>query len=880
MKLPLFTRLLLMIGGRLVPSQHRQDWSREWESELYELSSRPGNVTKTIRRSILCIPDAIAYRRHLPTQPEIQRTSLMDSLIEDIRFATRIFRREKLSTAILLLTLAIGIGANTVVYTLLNSIVISPLPFAQSEQLVSVWPAALRSISKRFYEQTREATTSYEALAVWTESDAKLIKDGRAQIVFGPIASAGFFDVLGARPALGRLFQEGDDRPGERVVVVTHEFWQTALGGASDVIGQTLNLDANDHTIIGVIEPGFDLLQPGARVVTPAIINPATSNYSANYLDMIGRLRPGVSVSEANVELIAHVSRLREEMGRPDTWGQTASVVSLHEFLVGNVRPTLFLLTGAVALTLLIVLANVANLLLARAMSRQTELAVRYAMGARPTRVVRQLITESVLLSLIGGALGVALAFASMRMIVASMPADTPRLSSIGIDPVVIGFALLLTIGIGLALGVAPAFFSRRSDMRAGLTQSSARSGTSKTSLIVRSSLVSVEVALAVTLTSSAGLLIRSFWETARVDPGFEAVGLSYAGVIPDDNRVATAPDLDEYYRLLKQQFNELPGVEATFIHAVPVSNSGWSMSVWATENPPGEGERPSFPNFRPVDHEYFALAGIDVIAGRTFTRDDELTDEGLVVVNQSAATSLFGSEANALGNTVQVPFISDGPLRVIGIVEDVKIRGTRAAAPSVVYHPFTRATAGLLGFGVNRRWLMLRSRQPFEQLRPTLEATLTRHDPLSNFGGNGSMEQVISDSLKQERLLMYVLIAFAAVAATLGAVGIFGVMGYAVKQRSRELSIRAALGAASNKLVGSVVLAGLKLTLAGAIAGVGVAYALSQYLTEHLFQTERFDPAVYAVTLVLLITAGLLAAWIPAQRAGNADPMDVLRTD
>jgi putative ABC transport system permease protein len=884
-------RRLIAGAALLVPRDQRDRWRREWNAEVVcwwrRAQGRRGSRGRLLKRALLSVGDAVVFRR-LTVQEERRRRELlpsereeaiMESFVQDLRFGLRSFAKKPALTLLVLLTLALGIGGNTAIFSLLHGIVLAPLPFPEGERMVQVWPTRDRGMSKKILERLQREATSYAWLASWSEGAFKLRLEDRAQLVHGPMVSAQYFQVLGAQPALGRLFEAGDDRRGPRHAVLSYPFWQAQYGGDPEILGKTLELTEEQYTIVGVAEPGLDLLRLPFDVALTHIIEADQEDYSANYMDVIGRLKPGVTVAAADAELRALALRWTQEDGITEEWAASASVISYQDFLVGDVKPTLYLLLGAVGFILLIVVANVANLLLARALSREQEIAVRSALGASGRRLARQLVTETTLLALLGGGLGLGVAGLALRGLKTLLPQDIPRLAQIDLAPEVLVFSCGLALLTGLVVGLVPAFSASRHEVRAGLG-SGGQQTVSRSRRRLRSSLVVAEVTLAVVLLVGAGVLMRSFWNTVHQDPGFEAQGLYRFTVLPGAARWQTPEALEGYFQRLRAALEAVPGVEGVAtVHAVPVVNGGWVMGTYPVESPPAEGEIPPLARWRPVSPEYFRLAAIDLLAGRPFSDLDTLEAEPVVILNRTAANFYFGQE-DPLGQRMRIGFEGDQEMRVVGVVEDVRILGLRESAPLAAYRPYPQASAALHRIQVHDRSMMVRSTLPPERLDGPLRAAVTAFDPLANVLHLESMEQALATSLRQPRVVMLLLAVFAAVALLLGAVGIYGVMGYTVGERTREMGIRLALGAPVVAVLGTVMAGGLRLIVLGLVLGSGLALLLTRFLASQLFEVSPTDPLSLGAAAAVLLTVALIAIYLPARRAGKVDPVEVLRAE
>ncbi len=868
---------ILTLVARLLPEDERDDWSREWNSELnfwWQNSGKDFAANRNvIRRSCLSILDVVAIRRLHPARTgTTMNIPMIEKITDDLRYSFRSLGRQPTLALAVLAILAVGIAANTVVFSIVQNVVLAPLPFPEPDDIVQVWPDRSRSLSKNTLVELQEQSTSYRSLAAWTESDFKLRKDGSAALIYGPEATAGFFEVLGLRPALGRLFQDGDDQPGANVVVLSHEFWTQEFGGDSSVVGNTINLNGIERVVVGVVEPGTDLLQKNAQVVVPSYLNQSAG---ANYLDIIGRLDDGVILDQARREFVGLVNGWGERDGRSPEWTVSANVTRLFDFIVGNIRTTLGLLMGAVSVTLLILVANVSSLLLARALARDKETAMRHALGAPVGRIMQMQITETALLAVVGGIVGVGIAGFALDMIGPAIADFMPRTIDVGLQGSVLAFAGTLIVIVGAAASLGPVLLTQKKSLGHVMHRGTAGRNGGR----AQSFLVVAEVAAAAALVAGSSLLVKSMARTMDVDPGFEANALTYVSVDVGPDQWERPADLEDYYRRLTSRLEAIPGViGAATIHAVPVLNSGWSMSLYPEGARPPAGTQPNFANWRPVTHNYFELSGMTFLSGSGFTEEMTQGSEPVAILNQAASQALFGNRS-PVGELVMFPFdAGQQALRVIGVVADVRIRGLRSAAPMTIYRPFPQSTPALHRIGVHDRTIMIESQLPVSTLRLAIESALREHDPMANVARAQSMTNVIADSVAEQRMVAILMTGFAIVGLSLGALGIYGIMAFSVGQRIREISIRLALGAEGKTLAVRIVRQGLTLAIMGVMIGSGIAVYLSRFLTAQLYEVNRFDPASYLAAAGVLLSAAAISSFLPALRAARTDPMEVLK--
>jgi predicted permease len=802
----------------------------------------------------------------------------MSQLAQDLRLALRMVARQPGFAAVAVVTLALGIGATTTVFSLVYGIAWQPLPFEQPERIVRLWPEG--RYTKEQFLWIQEESRSYESLMGWYPRGYVVREDEHAVILDGPAVTADFFDVLRGRAALGRPLREGDDRRGSDGIVISHRLWQSRFGGDPTAIGAALVVDDARRTIVGVMPETFDFLQRSADVAVPTYMDAEESDFTGwTILRAVGRLAPGVTTAEAQAELRALMAAWREERGQPADWGADATVVPLRESIVGAMRPTLRLLLGGVGLLLLIAAVNVSNLLLGRALKRLPEISLRAALGASSGRLVRLFLTESTLFALAGGLLGFLLTLFGLRGIVSILPSDTPRLDQVQPSLEVLGFAILVALATGWLAGLVPALQSRRASVQLGSGKPTPSAGRRR----LRSALVVTQVALAVGLLIGAGHLVESLRRILAEDPGIETRGLMVLHLGSERGFVETPAEAQAYYERMRERLLAVPGIEsvATVLRA-PFYDGGWSLGVYPTGRSPAEGVTPPLAYWRPVDPEYFETAGIRLLEGRGFDRRLDLEDsEPVVILTKTTARALF-PEGGAVGRKVSFAYDTPLDLTVAGVVGDVKLDGLTRPAPFVVYRPFSQALVTLLQ-EMDAWWRMIvlrTSLPPDAQLYgPVLDAVrdVDTSAPIHRFLPLGD---VIGDSLAYNRVTTMALALSALTALLLGAIGLYGVMSYTVSQQLREMGIRVALGASSRRMLGGVLASALEISGLGILAGSLLALGLNRFLASLVFGISTAEPSVFVTVAVVLVAAALLATLIPARRAGRVDPIQVLKEE
>ncbi len=819
--------------------------------------------------------------------------------MNDLRYAVRQLFKEPRFTIVAVLALAIGIGANTAIFSVVNAVLLKPLPFPQPEQLVAVGVVnaktnhvsadGLGSMSYPDFYDLRTQNKSFANVAVYHAQNFALAGESAAQSVSGQRVSSDFFDVLGIRPILGRTFHREEETagggPGGLTVILSHAFWQRQFKGEKSILGTRVTLDRQPYTVIGVMPAGFQFpieSDPVDIYVTSAIDatsptgdKPETEQRGNHSLQGVGRLKPGVTVAQATAEVRTIAAALQKQYPESNT-NFGLAVVPLREDLVGDVSRGLYVLFGAVACVLLIAGANVANLLLARATVRAKEIALRSALGASRGRIVRQLLTESVLLAALGGLLGLLIAVWGTDLLISLVPENIPRSSGIRLDGVVLGFTLLVSLGTGILFGLAPALQMSHLDLRGALNDSARGTGSGGSARHrLRNALVIAEVALALVLLTGAGLLLQSFARLSRVNPGVQPERLLTARIGLPDAAYPKPENVIAFYDQLLPRLQALPGViSASTVMPMPLSGSNITTSFNIEERPAPKGRQPDSP-VRLASDDYFQTVGIALRRGRLFNATDQLKSKQVIIINERFAEKFFPGE-DPIGKRIQ-PGMSlsddDGPMReIIGIVSNVKHRSLRNDFTPEMYLPITQMP-------MNSAYLMVRtSTSDPAMLTAAMRSAVARVDvgiPLTRVR---LFEDYLSKSLARPRFNAFLLLIFAGVALVLTAIGIYGVMAYSVAQRRQEIGIRMALGAQKGDVLRLVVGGGMRLTALGVVIGLSAALALTRLLGNLLFGVTPFDGPTLGGVALLLGAIALLACWLPARRAAGVNPLVALR--
>jgi putative ABC transport system permease protein len=813
----------------------------------------------------------------------IQRLIMKGTFLQDLRFASRSFLRAPRFTVPAVLALALGIGATSAIFSVVRGVLLEPLPYQDPDRVVSIWEANIprnrtrNVIGPANFLAWLERNRSFQHLGMTGPARLTILLDGQPYEVAGVLASSEVFKALGTQPLLGRTFDANEDlRDSNDVLIVSYEFWQARLGGRPDILGTTLNANGRLRTIIGVMPPRFTIEGQNADFYatygwTLEALRNAPGRGSSH---AIARLREGVTVAQAQDEMRALAAQLEKEEPRRNT-GWSVSVVPVHELTTEVIRPALLVLSGAVLLVLLVACVNVANLLLARSTVRQRELGLRTALGAGRGRLLRQMLTESLLLGLTGGATGLLLAVAFHRGLLAlvanRMP--VPRLDQVTLDATVVAFTMLLALGTGLVFGLMPALLATATASDA--LREGGRHGGGPRSRRMLGALVAAEIALSLVLLTGAGLLVRSFLRLQNIDPGFRSEGLLTARVSLSAARYPESADASRFFREALEKVEQLPGVQsAAGISFLPLAGPGMATSFYRIDQPkPAEGEFP-ITEVRPVTPNYFRTMAVPQLAGRDFTAADTADAPLVAVVSEGLVRRVYPGD-NPLGKRLHVAIgRSEGmEVEVVGVVGDVKFASLDAETRPAVYLPLPQLSIGMMTFVVRTELEPL-------ALANSMGAAVRSIDPELPLADVRTMDTVVSNTLARARTVSVLLTAFALIALTLAAVGVYGVMAYSVSQRTQEIGVRMALGATVESVFRLVLGQAMKLVAIGLAAGLVAAALLTRLLDTLLFETEPLDPATFALTALVLMLVATLASYVPARRGTRIQPTEALRAE
>jgi len=802
------------------------------------------------------------------------RRDLMDDLVQDVRYALRSLRRAPAFALVAIATLALGVGANTAMFSIVDAVVVRSLPFPRADRLVSVTGSVLAEATR-----VRELSRSYSDVAVYRPLSVGISGDAEAERIEGATVSANVFSTLGVSMASGRAFSPEENSPGRsNVVILSDGLWRRRFAGNRAVIGQRLMIEGAPYTIVGIAPSEFSFPSRTTQLWIPIIMPPSRSGafWGDGGYRTVARLRDGIAPAAAQHELRTLFKQIRHENPLWDPgpkYGVDATVTPLQDKLVGSARTVLWLLFGVVGVVLLIACANVANLLLVRATARQREVAVRMALGGGRSRIIRQLLTESVVLALLGGVAGIAVAAGSIRALVGVLPSDIPRVATIGLDFRVLGFTALLVVTTGIVFGLIPAIRSSGTDMQRAM-RNGAR-GSSGTNRRLASLLVCGEIGAASLLLIAALLLVRSMWALQGIDPGFRTTSIVTARVTPPSTRFAGAnasavvPFVDELLRRVRG----IPGVTAASVASdVPLSNGIYGLAIRVE----GQFENikaslPMVDHYQIVTPDYFTTIGIPLVAGRFFGEDDEVGAPDVALVSESFARH-YWPNGDAIGKRVGYPWESPW-VTIVGIVRDAKVDSLTGTSEEVFYRPFRQSPVTAMS-------LVIRSNGDVGALANALRSTIAQLDRSTPVSDVATMRSVIDRSAARQRFTMLLLSLFAGIALVLGVIGIYGVMSYAVAQRTREIGVRMALGASPGDARQMVLREALVLALAGIAVGLVAAALSTHVLGGLLYGISATDPVTFASVPLAITIVSLIASYLPAHRATRVDPTTALRAD
>ena len=864
-------------------------------SDFYEQHVKNGATDAEARRAVMQelsesrLLGQELSRLHKPVQQEpvvlgTQRSmNVVGDLWQDLRFGLRMLVKNPGFTIVAVFALALGIGANSAIFSVVNTILFRPLPYKDPDRLVMVWedrsargfPRDTPAVAN--YIDWRDQNQVFEGMSAMANQSFNLTGVGDPERIDGRLVSANLFSILGVEPMLGRAFAPDEDRPGQNsVVILSHSLWQRRFSSDRSIVGKSIVLNGANVQVIGVMPASFQFPTRDDEIWAPiAFTSQQLVNRGSHYLEVVARMKPQLSLDQVRAEMSTIAVRMQQQ--NPNTNNQVGvAIVPLHEQVVGDIKPALMVLLGAVGFVLLIACANVANLLLARAAVRQKEIVIRVALGANRFRLIRQVLTESLLLAAVGGIVGLVLSLVGVNLLKSFIPSNISQAQAISIDGKVLLFTLIVSLLTGLIFGLVPAIQASTINLNETLKEGGRDSGAGARGNRVLSLLVITEVAVSLILLVGAGLLINSFLRLRNVDPGFRSQNLLTMRIVLPAPKYAEQLQRSNFYTELIRRVEALPGVESAAVtNWIPLVRQGDSMGISIAGKPDGgPGQRPSAVT-RVVSTHYFSTMSIPILQGRQLEEHDRVDTPVVAVISETAARRFWPNE-NPIGRrfTPGSPTSTDPNdwITIVGIARDVRQMELAAEPKPQIYLSYAQMEY------FAPRHLVVKTKVDPLSLAATVRKTVWEIDkdqPVSNIR---TMDEVLSDSVARQRFSMLLLGIFASVALILAAVGIYGVMSYSIAQRTREIGIRMALGAQQIDVLKLAVGQGLKLVLVGLVVGLGVAFALSRVMSSLLFGVSPTDPMTFIVISIVLISVALLASYIPARRATKVDPLAALR--
>ena len=874
------------IGGLFSGRRPAQEFERELESHLAML------IEENLRRGMPPAEAERAARIRLggltqlkETNRELRGLPFIETFLQDARYAWRMLRKNPGFTAVAVLTLALGIGANTAIFSVVYAVLLKPLPYAHPEQLVTAFQANTQEgvpedgVSYPNFEEWRAQNHDFSELAGITAHQLTLTGRGEPSVVDTSVVTPEHFALLDVKPLHGRVFFPAEGKQGAPpVVIISENLWRGTLGADPRILGSSIILDKRPFTVVGIMPAGFrsPFIETKQEVWIPLVQDPLFGSWMArragHWLPVFGRLKPGVSIAQAQAEMDAISDRLAREFPAENK-GWTVRLVPLQKEIVGDVRTALLVLLGAVGLVLLIACANIANLLLTRATSRSKEIAVRTALGAGRARIIRQLLSETAVLGLLGGIIGIALAYAGVQVLGSLMPENLPRLNPIRVDNFVLAFALVLSAIASVAFGLVPAIFSANSNIQGSLRDGGGRSGESLNRRRARSFLAAAEISLAMVLLVAAGLLLRSFSKLTSVSPGFETHSIVKAEVSLPQFQYSTPPQWIAFSDKLLAQVQAQPGMQDTAVAVpLPIVNGKINLGFDIVGAPPASAAESRLADYASVSPEYLRVMGIPLLAGRFFNQQDILSAPRVSVISKTFAQRYFPNQ-DPIGKRLNFGFPPnpDVEREIVGIVGDVRDVSLGEAPGPMMYVPFAQAPF----WGAN---LVVKSTLSTSAVAAAIRQEVQNIDRDLPVTDVAKLPDLIDASVSQQRFRTFLLGLFAAMALILAATGIFGVIAYSVACRTNEIGIRLALGASRSAILRMILRETLLLTLAGLLVGIPCALAASHFVGHLLFGVSANDPVTLAAVAFTLAAVAAFAGFLPARRAMRVDPVIALR--
>jgi predicted permease len=869
---------LLRLAGLFGRDARDRDLAEELESHLrmhIEDNVRAGLSPEEARRQAIIRLGGVQQ-----TKEEIRRQGgvpVLEDLWKDLRYGARGMVRQPTFTLIAVLTLALGIGANTAIFSVVNTVLLRPLPFDAADRLVWIWDTNHSMGLSRYassglnFKDWRQQAGSFEYLGIFTGWSFNLTGKGEPERIQGAMANSDLFSMLGIKPVIGRAFSPEEETAGNhRVALISRNLWESHFGADPAILSSSLTLNGESYTVIGVTPADFRIPYQ-AEIWTPLALDVLRPGRGSHFMSVIARLHPGVSIKQAQLEMNEITARLQQQYpGSNSGWG--AELQPLHERLVGEVKPTLWVLLGAVGFVLLIACANVANLLMARGASRQKEIAIRTALGAGRMRLIRQFLTEIMLLALAGGGVGLALAAWGVNALVALNPRDIPRAGEVGLDANVLAFTVAVSLVTGIAFGLVPALQGSKVDLTESLKEGSRAVSSSRRQNRVRSLMVVSEIALAVVLLVGAGLMIKSLLRLTEVNLGFDPQNVLTMHISLPQSKYAGKSQQAAFCQELIQRVGRLPGVQSAGTVS-PLPLSGESKQEFFIEGRPLPAVNQGFnTNLHRCSPDYFRTMRIPLVKGRFFDERDLAESQPVLIINETFARRFWPDE-DSLGKRISFSG-PDGPWsEIVGVVRDTRHQRLDAEAGLQTYRSYSQSAIPYMA-------LVARTDSDPSTVIGSIKSEILDLDSSLPVYSIRPMQETISRSLAPRRLQMILLGSFAGIALTLAAVGIYGVMSYSVSQRAHEMGIRMALGAQSRDLLKLIIGQGMRLTFIGLTVGLAGAFALTRLMESLLFGVSATDPMTFGVIALLLTAVAILACYLPARRATKVEQIIGLRYD
>src|SRR5579859_3434434 len=870
----------------LSPRKVDQEFGQELEVHLDLLADenvRRGMAPEEARRAARIRLGGLTQLRD--TNRELRSLPMIETFLQDTRYAFRMLRKNPGFTAVAVFTLALSIGANTAIFSVVYAVLLKPLPYAQPNQLFNVFEvqsqAGIKGTGWSYanFAELREQNHVFTDMAGSQHHQLTLTGRGEPSVINTSVVTSQFFSVFGEKPLAGRIFSTDDGKPGAPAVVILSEnLWRGSFGADPNIVGSSINLDKRTFTVVGIMPAAFRFpaVSQSEQVWIPLVQDPLFSSWmdrrGGHWLQVTGRLKPGVSMTQAQAELDAISARLGKEFpAENDGWA--VRMVPLQQMIVGKVKSALLVLLGAVGLVLLIACANIANLLLTRATSRAREIAVRTTLGAGRTRIVRQLLSETAVLGLLGGLAGIALAYWGVQVLSSLLPLDLPRVNAIRVDNLVLGFALLLSAVASCVFGLAPALFAANSNLQSSLREGGGRSGESRNRRRARSFLAAGEIALAMVLLVAAGLLLRSFSKLMSVSPGFDAQHVIQADISLPRFQYSTPQQWAAFSGELLARIQAHPGLQNSAVAVPrPIGDGFVNLGFDIIGSPASSASASRTANYVSVSPEYFRVMAIPLLAGRLFNSHDVMSAPRVALISEVMARLYFPNQ-NPLGKQLTFGFPPDsGAAReIVGIVGNVRDVALGQDPGPMMYVPYAQSPF----WGAN---LVVKSTLSLSSVAAAIRQEVQKIDKDLPVTEVAKIPDLIDASVAQPRFRTFLLGLFAAMALVLAATGIFGVISYSVSRRTNEIGIRVALGASRSSIFRMVLRETLVLTIAGMAVGIPCTLVTSRLLGHMLFNVSPNDPATLAGVALSLAAVAALAGYIPARRAMRVDPMVALR--